>query len=182
MLCFFNILFNLPGPVAAEDRALYVVFVQALADSALLEHTCKAAPRLAQLWEPGTSNCMLAAAAAVTAATAPAASGRGGCSFASSGLADGGNGSGPSANGGYGGTAGASSGSGAVARLRTEALQGCGRMDLIRTDTMQQPGCRQPQDQRVQAFLWRQMTSLLSRLEEVRAAQTRTSPPHQVGA
>ena len=168
MESFFKALFTLPGPVAAQDRALYGAFVQALADSALLEHTCKAAPRLAELWEPGASNCFVAA-------TAPAAFGRGGCSSAS-GLA-GGSGSGLSGSG-RGGTAGAGSGGSVVARLRPEALQGCGgpSAPLFRVGT--QAGPLLPQEQAVQAYLWGQMTSLVSRLEDVRASHT----PRQIGA
>ena len=151
----FNDLSTLPGPVAAQDSALHATFAQALADSALLEHTCKAALRLAQLWDPATSNCTLGAAAgAVPAATAPAASGR-----SSSG------------QGGTAGYAGASSGGDFVARLRTEALQACGPSEgLFRAAMQAQPGPLLPQEQGLQAMLWCQTALLLLRLEEVRPA------------
>ena len=165
MLSFFNALSTLPGPVAAQDSALHVAFIQALADSALLEQTCKIAPCLAQVWEPGASNCFVAAAAAaVPAATAASSRGGGGSTSGLVGVRG-------RSGSGRGGTAGANSGFGALAQLRTEALQRCGRMDLIPTANLQQqPGAVQPQDQRAQWFLWRQTTSLLSRLEEVRVA------------
>ena len=79
MATIFSNIFMLPGPVAAQDKALHLAFVQALADSGLLEHTCKAAPRLAQVWEPHTLNCLAAAAAPAARAAAGAnSSGSGG--------------------------------------------------------------------------------------------------------
>ena len=162
MASFFQALSTLSSPVAAQDRALHANFAQALADSALLEHSCKAALRLAQLWDPATSNCIVAAAAAaaaVPAAAAPATSGRGGCGSTSE-LVGG--------RSGRGEMAGASSGGAVVAQLQAEALQGCDPSKKFFTASAQ-PGALQPLEQ---PFLWHKMTSLLSTLEEVRAAQT----------
>ena len=149
MATFFMDLFTLPGPVADQDKALHLAYLQALADSALLEHTCKAAMYLTQVWEPPAVRCIVASAATETATAATAA----GVAVVAAAAAA----APPLAGRGHGRSSrrGATSAVVAVAaRLRPGALGCCG---------LGAPPAGATQDS-----LWANMTLLLVGLEKVR--------------